>query len=156
MSALNPVDKSFWLARLCEANFGKLLALIPDLAYIPETATARVDGKPSLHLKLIERSPYTLTLELSHCFMWEFQALLEPAVKIRIYLDARAAEVLSDHARPFVLDALKHDCSARSVLDYKWSLNYFLSRWLDHCLQANYRFGLSPCSLGSCGAAAYS
>lgn len=142
MSVLNPVEKSYWLAKVCEANYAKLVSLIPDLSLIPETATACVDGKPSLHLKLIERSPYTLTLELTHCFAWEFEALLEPAVVIRIYLDARAAEVLSDHARPFVLDALKHESSARHVLDYKWSLNYFLSQWLDHCLKSNYHFGL--------------
>jgi uncharacterized protein YqiB (DUF1249 family) len=142
MSVLNPVNKSYCLAKLCEANYAKLVALIPGLAYIPETATASADGKPSLHLKLIERSPYTLTLELTHCFTWEFGALLEPAVRIRIYLDARAAEVLSDHARPCVLAALKDERSADKVLDYKWSLNYFLSQWLDHCLQSRYHFGL--------------
>ena len=153
MSVLNPVNKSYWLAKLCEANYVKLVALIPGLDYIPQTAIASADGKPSLHLKLIERSPYTLTLELTHCFTWEFEALLEPAVKIRIYLDAQAAEVLNDHERPCVLDALKHDPSARNVLDYKWSLNYFLSQWLDHCLQSNYRFALARPDLETCTAA---
>ena len=141
MSVLNPVEKSFWLARLCEANYERLLTLVPGLVYLKETATAEADGKPSLHLKLLERSPYTLTMELTHCFTWEFEALLEPAVRIRVYLDARAAEVLSDRERPFVLDALKHDRCARNIMDYKWSLNYFLSQWLDHCLQSNYHFG---------------
>jgi uncharacterized protein YqiB (DUF1249 family) len=143
MNAFRPQERSFWLAQVCEANYRRLLDLIPDLAAIPKTAVARVEGKPSLHLAMLERSAYTLTLELTHCFTWEFDALREPAVKIRVYLDARAAEALSDRERPFVHDALGRGRDARGVMDYKWTLNYFLSRWLDHCIAANYRFGLA-------------
>ncbi|MGX2040540.1 DUF1249 domain-containing protein [Methylocaldum sp. MU1018] len=137
MSIFQPAEKSFWLQKVCESNYEKLANLIPDLARIDETAVARVNGKPSLHLRLIERSPYTLTLELTH----DFVRGVEPAVKIRVSLDAKTAEALSDHCRPLVLDALRDEPSAKSVLDYKWSLNYFLTRWLDHCLQSDYRFG---------------
>lgn len=138
MSIFKPAEKSFWLQKVCESNYEKLANLIPDLARIDDTAVAQVTGKPSLHLRLLERSPYTLTLELTH----DFVRGLEPAVKIRVSLDAKTAEALSDHCRPVVLDALRgSESSARSVLDYKWSLNYFLTRWLDHCLQSDYRFG---------------
>jgi len=138
MSIFQPAEKSFWLQKVCESNYEKLANLIPDLARIDETAIAQVNGKPSLHLRLLERSPYTLTLELTH----DFVRGLEPAVKIRVSLDAKTAEALSDHCRPVVLDALRgSESSAKSVLDYKWSLNYFLTRWLDHCLQSDYRFG---------------
>ncbi len=143
MHILQLQEKSYWLAKLCEANYQRLLRLIPDLNVMEECAIAFADGKPSLHLEMLEQSPYTLTLELSHCFGTEFDALSEPAVKIRVYLDARAAEVLSDHARPKVHEALKPEVKAREVMDYKWSLNYFLSRWLDHCLACNYRFNLA-------------
>lgn len=143
MSVLNPVNKSYWLASLCEWNYRKLNQLIPDLAIIPSAAALQAEGKPSLIVRLIERSPYTLTVELSHSFDWGFESLMEPAVRIRIYLDACAAEVLSDHERPFVLEALKEGPSLQSVMDYKWSLNYFLSQWLDHCLKSSYRFNLS-------------
>jgi uncharacterized protein YqiB (DUF1249 family) len=144
MSALNPINKSYWLEKLCESNYSKLLCLVPDLANIPESnrVVAYADGKPSLHLRLIRRAPYTLTLELTYCFDQGLEAF-EPAVKIRVYLDARAAEVLSDHCRPFVLDALKSNRSGREVLDYKWSLNYFLYKWLDHCLKNHYRFSIT-------------
>lgn len=142
MSRFEPAEKSYWLAKLCEANYERLILLIPNLPALPETAVARADGKPSLHLELLEHAPYTVTLELSHCFSRGFESLLEPAVRIRVYLDARAVEVLSDHVRPLVHQALKPDNGARAVLDYKWSLNYFLSQWLDHCLACNYRFGV--------------
>lgn len=142
-----PIEKSLWLQKVCESNYRKLCNLIPDLAGVDVTATANAQGKPPLFLQLLERSPYTLTLELTH----GFGKALEPAVKIRVCLDSKTAEALSDHCRPSVLDALKkEEANARSVLDYKWTLNYFLARWLDHCLSSDYRFAESgnPCPAG--------
>jgi uncharacterized protein YqiB (DUF1249 family) len=140
MTLFNPANKSYWLARLCEDNFERLAMLIPDMEFIPERAMAFAEGKPSLLLKVIDRSPYTVTLELSHSFDWGFDELLEPEVRIRVYLDARSAEVLSDHARPFVLQVFGTDRNAARILDYKWSLNYFLANWLEHCARCKYRF----------------
>ena len=139
MSAFYPVEKSFWLHKVCEANFHKLTHLVPELSRLNSTAVARAQDKPALHLRLLERSPYTLTLELTH----DFEALAEPAVRIRVSLDAKTCEVLSDHCRPSALDALRDAATARAILDYKWTMNYFLARWLDHCLSNQYRFGLS-------------
>jgi len=142
MSRFDPEEKSYWLAKLCEANYERLLRLIPDLDGSARSAVARADGKPSLHLELLEHSPYTLTVELSHCFsQGGAQSLLEPAVKIRVYLDARAAEVLSDRDRPGRQGSRHRESPAREVMDYKWTLNYFLSQWLEHCLACNYCFG---------------
>ena len=143
MSFLNASNKSYWLSRLCEANYAKILALIPDLPRIERSVTATVVGKPSLHIRVLERCPYTLTLELTHSFSEGFESLFEPAVHLRVYLDARAVEVLSDHDRPSIAFALERYPQPRQVLDYKWTLNYFLSRWLDHCAQSRYRF-VSP------------
>lgn len=140
MSAFNPVEKSLWLHKLCEANFSRLVGLVPDLQTVGHVAIARVAGKPSLHLRLIERSPYTLIIDLTHDFADDYALLAEPGVRIRVCLDACTAEMLCDHARPAVLDALRDDPAARAVLDYKWTLNYFLARWLDHCLTHHYRF----------------
>ncbi|MGZ8216022.1 DUF1249 domain-containing protein [Methylomagnum sp.] len=140
MSAFYPAEKAFWLHKVCEANYRKLADLIPDLSQMGDAATALADGKPALHVRLLERSPYTLTLELTHDFAGGYEALAEPAVKIRVCLDAKTAEALSDATRPSVLDALRHETSAGAVLDYKWTLNYFLARWLDHCLSSAYRF----------------
>ena len=142
MCFLELKEKSACLAKVCEANFERLLRLIPNFADLAECSVARADGKPSLYLQLLKHSPYTLTLELSHRFSKESDSLVEPDVKIRVYLDARAAEMLSDHARPRVHEALSQGRQAKEVLDYKWSLNYFLSQWLDHCLANEYRFGV--------------
>jgi uncharacterized protein YqiB (DUF1249 family) len=140
MSSLHPSNKSYWLSKLCESNYAKMLELIPDLQRIERSATALVEGKPALHMRVLERCPYTVTLELTHSFAAGFGDLFEPAVQIRVYLDACVVEVLSDHDRPSVVFALERHPEPRQVLDYKWQLNYFLSRWLDHCAQNAYQF----------------
>ena len=140
MSLLNPVNKSFCLHTLCESNYYKLLRLIPDLPQIGESAIASPAGKPTLHFRLIDKTPYTLTLELTHCFEDQTDAFFEPAVRIRAYLDAKTAEVLADHNRPHIEHAFRQTERADKIMDYKWTLNYFLEKWLNHCLQLGYCF----------------
>lgn len=143
MSAFSPIEKSLWLHKVCEANFARLNQLIPGLELVGDRLTAEVPGKPALHLRLIERSPFTLVLELTHDFTGGYAMLAEPAVRLRVCLDARTVEMLSDTARPGVHDVLRGAPEPEAVLDYKWSLNYFLARWLEHCLTGRYRFGVS-------------
>ncbi len=140
MQSLNPVNKSYCLQEICESNFNKLLRLAPNLYHIDKSAIAMAGGKPELYLKILERNPYTLTLELTHCFDNGSDNHLEPAVKIRVYTDAKSAEVLRDHKHPHVSHALRHITNDRKILDYKWSINYFLEKWLNHCLHLGYCF----------------
>lgn len=130
-----PRNQSYWLAHLCETNYQKLLRLLPDLHTLEGSTLANMPGKPPLHMELLEKSPHTLTLRLTHHFFGQNEEVLEiPAVQIRIYLDAEVAEALEDHARPSVFATFAHRGSAGEILSYKWRLNYFLSRWLDYCL----------------------
>ena len=140
MNAFSPIEKSLWLHKVCEANFARLNQLIPGLDHIGDRLTAEAPGKPALHVRLIERSPFTLVLELTHDFTGRYAMLAEPAVRLRVCLDARTVEMLSDTARPGVYEALRPAAEPEAVLDYKWSLNYFLARWLDHCLAGRYCF----------------
>lgn len=105
-----------------------------------KSVIAMASGNPELYLKILDRNPYTLTLELTHCFNNDSDDPLEPAVKIRVYTDAKSAEVLRDRNRPQVTHALRHSTNDRKILDYKWSINYFLEKWLNHCLQLGYCF----------------
>lgn len=145
MSLVHPINTSLCLEKLCESNFQKLFNLIPDLCTFESYATGETGNKPDLYLKIIDRSTYTLTIELSHKFDKNLQSLMEPAVKIRIYLDANLAEVLKDHARPLVHSAYKDSSDSVEIMNYKWRLNYFLQKWLDHCLKTNYEFRSSEC-----------
>ena len=140
MSLLNPINKSYCLEQICESNYHKLFKLIPDLLAFKEKAIGLAPNNTTLHITVIESTPYTMTVELSHYFIKNLDEVLEPAIKIRLYLDAQLAEVLSDHARANVAQVFKNPGLSREIMNYKWRLNYFLQKWLDHCLKKDYHF----------------
>jgi uncharacterized protein len=140
MSFLNPINKSLCLEQVCASNYEKIFRLIPELRSVKSNAVGFAPNNTTLYLKVIEQTTYTLTIELSHCFSKKTDELLEPGVKVRIYLDAQLAEVLSDHARPSVNQAFKDAGLCIEIMNYKWRLNFFLQKWLDHCLDKDYRF----------------
>ena len=140
MAKVTPLNKSFCLQTVCEQNYKKILYLIPDIKVLEDAAQGFSKEKPILHVKVLEQSPYTKTIELSHFFNGEFGMILEPAVKIRLYFDVRTAEVLRDYKRIEVASAIKDLGRVKDVMDYKWRLNYFLEKWLDHCLKTEYVF----------------
>ncbi len=140
MSLVHPVNTSLCLEKLCESNYQKLFHLIPELLSFQNKATGKTINQPALYLKVIERSKHTITVELSHQFSKDLVEVMEPAVKIRVYLDANLAEVLKDHVRPQVSTIYKDPAQSVEIMDYKWRLNYFLQKWLDHCLLTEYKF----------------
>jgi uncharacterized protein YqiB (DUF1249 family) len=144
MSQLRPVNTSLCLEKLCESNYQKLFRLIPNLCVLTASAVGRTEHHPALYLDILERNPYTLTIELSHCFTQPIVELMAPALKIRIYLDAQLAEVIRDHDRPEVDRVYQDPGQVLEIQEYKWRLNYFLQKWLDHCLKTEYRFANQP------------
>ena len=140
VSQLWPVNTSLCLEMICESNYQKLFRLIPDLCSFDKIAIGHTQNKPALYLDVLERNPYTLTIELSHCFDRQLAEMIEPGVRIRVYLDAKLAEVIRDHDRPAVDRIDRNPGAVLEIQDYKWRLNYFLQKWLDHCLKTEYRF----------------
>lgn len=149
MSLLNPVNKSFCLEQLCASNYQKLFKLIPNLLTIREGAIGYSAHHSPLHLTILDQSPYTMTIELSHCFMTDTDNLLEPAVIIRIYQDVKLAEVLSDHVRLSVTQVFRDLSLSTEIMNYKWRLNYFLQKWLNHCLNQHYQFNANAVSVAT-------
>lgn len=144
MALVNPINKSICLEQICTSNYQKLFQLIPELTTFRDSAIGLAPRHTALHIRIIERTPYTLTVELSHCFNGDISAFFAPAVKIRIYMDAQLAEVLSDHSRAGVAQVFKDPALSRDIMNYKWRLNYFLQKWLDHCLHKGYLFNINP------------
>jgi uncharacterized protein YqiB (DUF1249 family) len=141
MAKVAPVNKSFCLQNICESNYKKIFNLVPDLRNIDASAQGFANGKPALYVQILEQTAYTKTIQLSHYFENDSKhALLEPAVKIRLYFDVCIAEVLRDYRRVEVSSAIADIGRSKEIMDYKWRLNYFLEKWLDHCLKTDYSF----------------
>ena len=140
---LNPINKSFNLQGLCESNFRKLFQLAPHLLNIECDTTAKANGGPELLVRILDRQRYTVTLILTHHFALEREANKEPELEIRVYLDARSAEVIGRIPRGDSAGRMNHRPSPETVLDDKWTVNYFFEKWLNHCLGQGYLFDRS-------------
>lgn len=132
------------LMSLYESNYIRLGWLIEDLSQVTEPAISTVDGDCPLHLKIEERSRYTTTLNLTYVFEEDARALADPDLQIRVYHDARLAEVQSAARwhRHSMLESLRS--SITRGLGDRWRSNMMLNKWLDYCVERGHRFTLTP------------
>lgn len=137
-----PSPRSFAaLMEMYEANYIRLRRLCPGLSSLGGQVVSRVHGALDLHLIVLERSRYTTTLALTYELMGECGELTaDPNLVVRMYHDARQAEVLSRSSRreggEISIEALR----GHSALSAKWRLNRFLFKWLGYCLHQGHRF----------------
>lgn len=138
MSQLNPVNKSFCLHQLFESNYHKLLRLIPQLHSIKSTQMLAEPGnKPALELAVLSKTKFTLELQLGYLCPSDVDALTDnnPVLVIRVYLDSKTAEVITQSSNLLSLPATDYP---KAILDAKWPDNYLLDKWLTHCLGQGY------------------
>lgn len=130
------------LMELYEKNYMQLRLLIPALKNGPvTTAVSNVSGCLTLYMQMTEQNPYTSTLRLTYRFIGSAgdtgRAAVEPDLYIRVYHDARSAEVLSG-----LLHGQQHVQRTTRGLHDSWKLNRFLYKWLRYLLFRGHRFDL--------------
>lgn len=125
--------KSFvGLMALYESNFLRLLQLIPELRHIDGCYRSRVAGDCTLHVEILERCRYTVTLSLTYVFETESGRVFDPDLRVRAYLDGQLAETMSlcgnhRHAE------LRRLCRPhRGQLGERWRRNIILNKWLEY------------------------
>ena len=125
--------KSFvGLMALYESNFLRLLRLVPDLEHVDGCYVSRVAGDCDLHVDILERSRYTLTLSLTYRLVTDAGLMMDPDMTVRVYFDGKQAEVMS------IGPEQRHDILRRLVsehkaeLDRRWRVNAILNKWLDY------------------------
>jgi len=133
------------LMSLYESNYIRLASLVPHLETVARPQVSEVAGDCPLHLAVSERSRYTTTLRLTYVFEdGGDRGLADPDLQIRVYHDARLAEVQSCARwhRHAMLDALRSQL-ARDLGD-RWLRNVMLNKWLDYCVERGHRFPSTP------------
>jgi uncharacterized protein YqiB (DUF1249 family) len=125
---------------LYESNYIRLAWLVPDLRAVADAQISIVDGDCPLHLAVDERSRYTTTLRLTYVFEDQDGPVADPDLQIRIYHDARLAEVQSCARwhRHAALESIRSHF-ARELGD-RWLRNVMLNKWLDYCVERGHRF----------------
>ncbi len=131
---------------LYEQNYLQLRLLIPDLKRAEiSTDVSKVPGCLPLYMQVIEKSPYTTTLRLTYRFVSangrSSRASAEPDLMLRVYHDARTAEVVSG-----LIHGQQHVERKTRGLDNSWRLNRFLYKWLRYLHFRGHHFELPESS----------
>lgn len=123
------------LMALYESNYLRLLHLIPELERLDGCFRSRVAGDCDLHVDIMERSRYTVTLSLTYYFDTDQGLAPDPDMLVRAYLDGELAEAMS------LASEHRHAAFRRLVrehtqeLDKRWNRNIVFNKWLDYLVE---------------------
>ncbi|MFK8027691.1 MAG: DUF1249 domain-containing protein [Gammaproteobacteria bacterium] len=125
------------LMEIYENNYIKLKKLCGNLHVLHDYNASHVNQGLDLHLRVIERTKYTITLNLTYRFQEHNDNTPRelPNVLVRVYFDAMQAEVLHREMKWGVPKR-----SEDSSLCNKWRDNRFLYKWLSFCIAQGHVF----------------
>jgi uncharacterized protein YqiB (DUF1249 family) len=123
---------------LYESNFIRLGWLAGDTRRLRGSAVSQVEGDCPLELSVLEQAPYTTTLSLSYLFDESGATIRDPGLELRIYHDARLAEVTSVGRPQAGLRSVQSRLPRTG--DGRWSGNMLLNKWLEYCAERGHRF----------------
>ncbi len=133
--------------QLYESSYLRLRALCGDPAQLAGEHVSHVAHGCALRLRVLERSAYTVTLNLTHLFgeqpgMPQAAAGLStyPDVMLRVYCDARLVQAqdwaeTSPAGPPRQVPGRAGD----RELHQRWTYNIMLNKWLEYCLELGHR-----------------
>ena len=122
------------LMDLYESNYISLRLLVPDVEKLENELISSVTGCLDLHCRVIEKSKYTTTINLTYLFNSANRSQYEPDLYVRIYHDARQAEAMSG-----LIHGQRHIKRSSRSLESGWKLNCFLHKWLRYVLYRGHK-----------------
>ena len=117
-----------------EEIYRQLLLLIPDHVVHYDSFQSRVSGSPLLRMDILERHPYTHFLRLTYEFEENEQRELSPDAHIRMYQDARLAEVTSFNPEQGCKRLAHPWYPHYQLFQRTWRQNLALDKWLGYLL----------------------
>lgn len=128
------------LMDLYERNYIGLRRLLPELPPAGSERASRVAAGLPLYLRVDDRFRYTTELTLTYRFRRAKRVHAEPNLRVRIYHDARQAEVMAAALRTWP----GFQAGRNTELAMRWRVNRFLYKWLNFCLHQGHRFDPEP------------
>jgi uncharacterized protein YqiB (DUF1249 family) len=127
--------KSFaGLMAIYESNYLRLLHVIPELERLDGCYRSRVAGDCDLHVDVLERSRYTVTLSLTYYFDDGGQRVADPDMTVRVYLDGRQAEAMYLCGTHRHAELCRLTREHRRELGVRWQRNVVLYKWLEYLI----------------------
>lgn len=114
--------------------YRQLQLLIPDEVTLYDSFQSEVSGSPLLRMDILERHPYTHFLRLTYEFRKDEEREIAPDAHIRIYTDARMAEVTSYNPEQGFKRKAHPGYPPQQLFRRSWRQNQALDKWLSYLL----------------------
>ena len=128
------------LQEVQEEIYRQLQLLIPDEAAQDDRFRSEVEGSPVLRLEILERHPYTHFIRLTYDFRNDDRERLVPDAHIRLYQDARMAEVTAFNAEQAFKRSAHPWYPSGPLMQRAWRENLALDKWLGYLIQQGHSF----------------
>lgn len=121
---------------LCEVNYSRFLRILPDCDTEELSYRFSVGAQLCYQITIVESARYTSTVTIEHTNT-ATPAYLKPAMTVRLYHDARMAEVISSQNTGAFAPSYGYPNRDMHQRNEKHMVNVFLAEWLQFCLQQN-------------------
>jgi uncharacterized protein YqiB (DUF1249 family) len=131
-SVTHGMSRFGYLMALYAENFVRLQRVFAVADLKSDHYRSTVDDGLDLRVDVLERHPYTLELRLTYDLRDPHTGELDPSAFLRVYRDARMAEVTHCYVGRRWQDTLGLNAPARTVVGHRLRMNAFLSKWLEY------------------------
>lgn len=130
-----------YLMGLYAENYHRLTRLFAPQKLGQGSYLSSVDDGLDLYLEIVERHRYTTELHLTYCMPDPATGALSPSAWLRIYSDARVAEVTHCHPGKTLWHNLGPFPPAKTVFQHRMRMATFLNRWLEYLAEQGHSRG---------------
>ncbi|KXJ55690.1 MAG: hypothetical protein AXW17_13990 [Colwellia sp. Phe_37] len=126
------------LMALCEVNYMLLLRILADKEQVGEQRCFFISDFLSYRVSVNEVTKYTTLVTIhqeANIHGYNLTELFRPKMVVRLYHDARMAEVISNQDVQQIKPRYDYPNESMHLPDEKQQINYFLKEWLQLCLQ---------------------
>lgn len=119
---------------VCELNYAQFLRVLPECDTADMTFEFTVKNVLSYRITITDTARYTTTLTVDQINAFS-PAYLKPSMTVRLYHDARVAEVMSSQNTGAFAASYDYPNNKMRQRNEKQMVNIFLAEWLQFCLQ---------------------
>lgn len=117
----------------CENNYVCMLKLLPDCDSEDLTYEFSITPKLTYKITILDSTRYTSTLKVAQIDA-STPKFLRPSMVVRLYHDARVAEVLETQRTSQLQPVYEYPNLGMHQRNEKFLVNVFLAEWLHFCL----------------------
>lgn len=121
------------LQAVCAENYARIVRLLPDCDTDDLSYRFATKAGYQYVITILDSAPFTSTLKMEQVGV--APAFMKPIMEVRLYHDARMAEVISSQHAGAIAPSYDYPNPAMRHRDEKERVNSFLAEWLVHCLK---------------------